>query len=384
VILQLRQGDRVEILEDQNGILKIRYRIDGDFPVEGYITKEAVSETVAADSLKPPSVQYEALAKESPTTQQSELSGLQNSQVLQPNITSRSELKSKPVRPATKRDPGPWLFEVQPRMGLDYWSESLTTKYTADQTKATEPFLEYEMAGIQMGVSGRAGYQWPTKWELGVFGSYGISFLRGSVPGASNTFDPQIEPGNVKATLHDLQMGPYFRRPYLLTRGWSVIPEIKILGGLHFFQTNQLQSKADATENVPSQSVLYSYISFLGDLEVSPEVQMPLSFFAKPNLRVNLFQSFSEGPTTEAGLADEDKLRTGSPKSKAFLLSYGITAGWRADSLGMEVLQLSASWQHRDLSKAFSGRGNRAGMATLDAESTIVVNSFSLNVDYLF
>lgn len=387
---QLKQGDRVEVLSTQDGWSKVRYRLEGDFPVEGWVASGGLGNPSAVKVEAPT---YTPEAKTDLAQGPSELPKMAKPEGVQTQLQSNAEMKKsntesrlgKVAEPARRRE-GPWKFDLRAGLGFNFWTESLHTKLVSNQQSATGDFVKAEMTGLALNPTGHAGYEFSSGIEAGLYGAYELTFFRGTIPAASASNDPRIDPASVQASMHDFRLGPYAKREFRFKRGWGIQPEVRAFPLMNFFLTNQLKSQ-DQT-SVPGQSVLYSYTTFAFKSELIAQIQTPWHLSVSPEVGLMMFQSFSESPTVNsvngAALPEADQLRTGSPASNSLLLSYGVTGSWNLKTFGLEIINLNAYWKVQDFSKKFTGRGNRAGIATLDAESKISMTSMGLSLDYLF
>jgi len=390
--LQLKQGDPVEILEKKDGFLKVRYRIDGDFPVDGWIPEAAISSPSTTAIPENKRQLYEAEEKALVETEVKSFPSQSPSESVKTQMSAKTLLggnKAEALSPLKMhiRPAGPWLYEGYFSLGHNSWHEALRTKKEDTMEYGDAAFLEYDVSGIYMGFSGKLTYQYG-KWELGGLATYGITFFRGSVPTTTTAFRPGLDQGNVQALLHEFILGPYARYPVKLHRDWMLYPEIRLLPMFNMFSTNQLKSTDNVNPGVPGQSALYSFTSLRLDAELAPELHMPFNLRFTPSATVTLFNLFSESPivTSSAGieLDDSNKRRTGSPDGSNFGLGYGAKLAWNLKSYGWETFNLIASYKVTDYSKNYKGVGNRAGVKTIDVKSTASSTVFSFGAEYFF
>lgn len=391
-ILQLKQGDQVDVLGRENGYAKVRFRLEGDFPVEGFILEGALSSKLGAESLAAGSQAYEKSGATAPEMEAKELPRAPLTEQPKIDIQPRGTLDGRSTAQVEESKPwlrqaGPWVYEGHGFVGFTFLEEAFTTKVEATQVYATEPFLKYEMQGVTLAARGRIGYKF-NKLEVGGYGSYDLTFFRGSVPTASATFNPGINKTNVQALMHELKVGPYVRYPFLIAKGWSVRPELRILPSVNLFSTNQLKSFDNVSPGVPGQAVLYSTTNISVMAELAPEVSMPFDLILTPKVGATFFTILMEGQTVNSSagvaLADADKLRTGSPKSPGLLLHYGASLAWNAKRIGAETINVALTYAVTDVSKKFGGLGNRAGVKMIDTKSSSTSTFMGLGIEYLF
>lgn len=380
-ILQLKQGDPVEVLEKKDGFVKIRFKIDGDFPVEGWLPEAALSQTDATTSTTAERQPYEMVPKSPVETEVKEFPNAPLTESVQTQMKAK-DLKAENREAALgpreihRRKPGPWLFETQYLFGYQSWNESIKTKKEDTQTYGDSPFLQYDMSGVLLGAQFKASYDFQM-WEVGGFVSYSLTFFRGSVPATTQTYRPGIDQGNVQALMHDFQLAPFVRYPFKFGSQWILIPELRLISSFNLFSTNQLKSTDNVNPGVLGQSVLYSFSSVRADAEFAPELKMPFNLSLTPKIGVSLFNWFTESPVT-------DVFRTGEPDGTGFNLSYGAKLTWNLKSYDWETLNLVASYSMKDYSKNYKGQGNRAGLKTIDAKSTAHSTLIGLGAEYLF
>ncbi len=388
----------MEITARQPGFVKIRYKLEGDFPVEGWVPEAAlgtgaITEQKVADTQQP----YQVQAEPSTPSAIPDLNRQALSEKIDPSIKVGSPLAGAagrtspaiqtPAKIHKRTNTGPWLYETHVMTGLNFWKEALTSKLESTNAYSTEPFISYEMQGFLLSLEGEAARKFKDI-EAGGFLSYDLSIFRGQVPSASSSFNPHIRSTSVQALLHEINFGPFVRLAYPVAKKVTLIPEARVYGSFSQFTTNQLQTVSDSGLGLNAQSVLFSYTSMQAGFEFIPRVSLPYHLTVSPHAGLGFFTYFSEGPivtTSNGGALDtDDQIRTGSPNGADFAISYGAKISWNLQKYGWETLNLVAAYRVRDYSKKFSGQGNRAGIKTIDAKSEATTESFSLGAEYLF
>lgn len=394
VILKLRKGDAVDVLGKENGFFKIRYKLEGDFPIEGYAPEGALAGARPED-LQKFSKEGQSYKPETPPRSLSEAPPVMPSlptEITKPQISPQ---KGEAVRATSldrevvhKRDPGPWLFEGRASMGYSLMKESLKTK--AVDTAGTpygDPFLQYEMPGLRFGLEGRVLREMGD-YEVGVLTQYAMTLFRGVVANATSNFDPKIDSANVQATRHEFALGPLVAFKYSFHPQWHLRSEVRILPYLVIHTVNQLKSQDNMNPGVTGQSVLYSQNVFGALAEFSPSVSMPHHFRLTPLVGATLYSSFTESPIQTSlngeALSEAETRRTGKPKTGSFVFHYGVELAFNLKPLGWETINMAAAYRVTDLSHQFSGQGNRAGLKTLDVQATSSLTTYSFGVEYLF
>lgn len=388
VILQLRRSDKVDVLETKDSFTKIRFKIDGDFPVEGWVPTDAL--ILGASSIAAaPTQSYQVKPKEEVVSTVDEFPEMLSDEkvmipkgvaTLSPSSEETADTTST-TAPKDKTADGPWLPEFRLMIGYVNFSESLTTENSSGGYFGS-PFLKYDLSGLQFNADTRLYYDMDS-FQVGGALQYAFSLFKDSIS-ASNT---TIQKSNVQAQMHEIRLGPTIRTSFQFTPDFVFTPEVQALGGAQFFSTNQLVDKG-ATGRT-GQPVLFNMTAFYGELVFIPALSLPWNFLLEPEVGVLFNYQFTESPITVTNTdgspkADADKIRTGTPETAHFLFSYGTNLLWSMEKLGMPSTRLFVRYHHMDLSRSYSGLGNRAGIATSDVKASSGLKTIGLGIQYRF
>ena len=302
-----------------------------------------------------------------------------------PREKDTSIVVSKPL----KRAGGRLNLEGQFGIGLQTLSEDLTTKASGSNTYATEPFLSYEMSGLVFDFEGHASFKTISTLHLGLNVKYDFTVYRGSVASESASFAPNINKSNVQALMHDIQLGPAARYQFRINSQYALEPELSVLGAYQLFTTNQLKTKDDLAPGLTGQSVLMNWQIMQIIASMAIRLQMPYEISLKSHLALGLFTQFSESPTTTrdasgALLPEDEMVRTGKPSNAPMHINYGAQLSWNLRRFGLETIEVMGFFNRRDLSRSFSGGGNRASMLMNDTKASTRFYNFGLGGRYLF
>lgn len=393
-ILQLKQGTPIEVIGSESGFAKIRYRLEGEFPIEGFALEDGIRRNIPENQIKalqPKQQNYESEETVEPVIEAAPLPDTLPSESpdasLLPKPKERESLfiVSKPK----KRSQNRLQYEGHFGIGFQTLAEDLTTKPSDSDSYATEPFLSYEMSGVLFDLNGRLTFRATTSLELGLHLSYDFTVFRGSVAAPSASLSPNIDESNVQALMHEIQSGPYARFEYRLNKNYSIEPELSVLGAYQLFTTNQLKTNDDLSPGLQGQSVLMNWQIIQLLPQVSLNIRMPNELSLRTHLALGVWTSFSESPTTTTdangvALAEEEMIRTGAPSSAPLGLNYGAQVNWNLKRLGVETVGLVAFFNSRDVSRSFSGVGNRASMLMKDTKASTQIYNFGIGAEYLF
>ncbi|MBN8555749.1 MAG: hypothetical protein J0L93_09920 [Deltaproteobacteria bacterium] len=365
-VVQLRQGDTLKILEKNSTYAKVEYKIEGDFPVQGWIPIQALSlntlAQVAAPKTQPyaPKLDEEKIQTHIENFPDKALTDKAPAATFEKN-NDRPQLAVKSIA----RNFYPWKFEFQAGFGYSNWDETYKTKNANTGQSYAGNFLKYSMSGMALGTQANAAYDFPELFWLGAQLRYKFVYFSDSI--GSNT---NINSGNVQAQMHEVFLGPFIRQSYTFKENFIFEPELRLLGATQFFVSNQLASRTQ------SQPVIFSFMSYFIKTEFSPKLKYRL-YSLTPSIGMLFFYNFSESPTT-SGATDAQSLRTGSPTVSQFLLSYAATFSYALEKLDFPNSEVYVSYAYTDYSRTYSGAGNRAGIKTLDAENKTSSTDISL------
>ncbi len=393
-ILQLKQGALLEVIGSEGGFARIRYRLEGEFPVEGFALEAGIRRNASPDQI--PLIQskqqdYEAKNLLEPVTEAAPLVNALPSEspdaslIPKPKARESMLIVSKPK----KRSQNRLRAEGHFGLGFQTLAEDLTTKPSDSNSYATEPFLSYEMSGVLFDLNGRMTYRASDSVELGLHLNYDFTVFRGSVAAPSSSLSPNIDESNVQALMHEVQSGPYVRYEYRLNKRFAIEPELSLLGAYQLFTTNQLKTNDDLAPGLQGQSVLMNWQIMQVLPKLSVNLRMPNELLLRTHLALGVWTSFSESPTTTTdangvALAEEDMIRTGAPSSAPMGINYGAQLNWNLKRLGVETMGLIAFFNSRDVSRTFSGSGNRASMLMKDTKTSTRILNFGIGAEYLF
>jgi hypothetical protein len=258
-------------------------------------------------------------------------------------------------------------------LGYSRYGESVSTLNAANQRV---DFLDYVFEGIS------------TQLMAEISHPYQDYFWGGRVRYQFSIYDSEVSDltsgvakSSVLAQLHDTSLGGFIHRRWNFKR-FSLEPELELNVGYQFFSLNSLR---DTTLN---QTVLFGHTSLMINARITPRVYLPWNLVFEPELLVTLYQSTTEQPTDllipAQGTNPAEYMRTGSPKSQSFLLSYGASFLVPLEKIGLENSRLRVYGYLADQSKKFSGTGNRAGILTRGAETKTDILSAGLGYEQRF
>lgn len=391
-VVLLRQGDRVELLQEQAGFARVRYLLDEEFPLEGWMLLESLQ--LNSDVIRLPRSEQnyrpEARALDTaPGATELKTEGLvqdvtlPEEKAIKPNGTDSLQSKRAPKeRPALRLPESTkaprawatdWRFSTNLLMAYSQYSESLTTQ-TSSETPVK--FLDYSFEGF----AAQFYFGAETDWNGFILGSrlgYEYSLYDSEV----NDMAGGVTASSVLAQMHDISLRPYMSRRFDFSK-ISVEPELEL--SLHY-QYLGLNTLRDLTRN---QTVLFGHQMYYLDAKITPRLYLPYKLLLEPFLAITLFQIFTESPTellVEA--TDEDPaeyMRTGAPKTSSFLLTYGASLAYPLEFMGWKNSSIKAFGQYRDISKKFSELGNRAGIQTDRVTSKTHILQAGIGVEYGF
>lgn len=375
VVTQLKRGDRVKILGSESDFVKIEYQLEGEYPLTGFVPKEALSPDALAAL---PTQNYRAEEVESPVT--TEVQKLPETPLTEkvdtPRIPKLQEIEK--LAQAKVRKPRPareWPLYLNFDMGYASWDETLKAK---NGSSYGAPFLKYELTGVEM----NAGIRMERKFSSftgGGFLRYQFDYFSQTIPSTNGT----ISSGSVQAQLHEIKIGPLLRTSYSPTPRWTIEPEIRVAAGYHLFTTNQLQSVTG------SKPVFMSHTAIVANAEFEPSVRGPWGITAKPLVGVWVPLSLSETPIVTKdsngnALGESDQTRTGDPQTGNLNLQYGGSLEYDLSEIDLPGWTCTLSFYIKDYSRKYSGLGNRANVAMNDTKAETKLMSASAGIRYDF
>lgn len=396
--LQFRQTDRLRVLGEQAEFFKVQYWLEGEFPVEAWILKAQVRVLGAEEALPeaPDNPVYDPrIRTEEVITQVEDVPELAEGQVVQLDekaVEQTASIRPSKRTPAPKAKPsirlretkrtgeprqGPWDWELDLSLGFSNYEEKVKTQTQASTSLAE--FLSSQFEGFHMAAGGAVSYQVHPQVRVGGKALYHFDIMTSSVPSGSTTIDN----AGVTAQFHDVGLGPYVEYELSFpSAGIRFSPELWLSGHMQFFDPNQLQ------DSNRGQSVLFGHLAFYGRALLSPKLEFPYGAHLRPQLALSFLYGFTETPTQVVsrnpdGSVDE-VIHTGSPQSTSFALQYGGEIAWSLNALGFQQNEIFFRGFLKNFPKSFSGNGNRAGVRTLNAESSAQKIELSLGYRHLF
>ncbi len=392
-VVLLKRGDLIDVLALAADYYRVRYLIDGDFPVEGWVLQESVqldevmARPIEQQKLNPyrpsPKQEVEATNPEATLKELPEIAQLpegtaqeQKSQALDlldknknPNSESSNTLSNDHNKTASSNSQ--WSGQLS--FGYSRYSESISTLNSSNKRV---PFLKFALEGLGLDLMGQWTYRLRLL-SLGLRGRYFFHFYDSEV---GNT-KVGVARSSVLAQLHEAQLGTLIHRKWDFKR-FAVEPELEVGAS---FQLLSLNSLKDTTLN---QSVFFGHQKIRAYARTVLRTYLPGDFILEPEVSLLLFEKISEQPVDllipEANGSAAEYMRTGVPQGQKFLLTYGGSLLFSLRSLGLPDSRVRIYGTMSDQSKKFSGTGNRAGIATRDAKSSGKMISAGLGYQHTF
>lgn len=380
LLVLLRQGDKLELLESKNSYFKARYLLENQFPVEGWILADQLQIFQDGNLIKinkPKEQAYKA-----PTNRDKaqtkvedfpEVELKENIELPKNPLTNSSNLEvqasnqeTSSKKPSPKRR-GAWAWTSSLGLGWSRYEESLSTKINGKEAEGS--FLDYQLDGLKISLA-LGAFRDFNQFSGGIRGRYAFSFYNSSVSAANFN----IESADVLAQFHQANLEAYGFRAWTFKK-FEFEPELAIGPQFQFFSVNQLRERKLA------HPVLFSDMAVFLNTNLKPKLHTPYNLVLEPYLALIFFYYFVEGPIQRTKDGD---IRTGRPSITTFLFHYGLNLAWEMKQLGLEDHWLRLSYLVEDYSRAFSGEGNRAGLKTEDVKSKLKLQSFSLAYEYRF
>lgn len=393
-VVLLKRGDLIDVLALTADHYRVRYLIDGDFPVEGWVLQESVqlddvmAKPIEQQTLNPyrPSHKKE-VETTSPETTLKELPEIaqlpvgtvheQKSQSLD-LLNKKKTLDSEPPNTLSdeankQKTSSNSRWSGQFSIGYSRYSESIST---LNSNNKRVPFLKYAFEGLGLDLLGQWTYPLQL-FRLGLRGRYFFHFYDSEVGDKKLG----VAPASVLAQLHEAQLGALIQRKWDFQR-FSLEPELEVGAS---FQLLSLNSLRDTTLN---QSVLFGHQKIRAYVRAVARAYLPGDFILEPEISLLLFEKLSEQPVDllipAANGSAAEYMRTGVPQGQKFLLTYGGSFVFSLRSLGLADSRLRIYGIMSDQSKKFSGTGNRAGIATREARSSGKMISAGLGYQHTF
>jgi len=392
-VVLLRRGDRIDVLQYQGDYYRVRYLIDGDFPVEGWVLQESIQLDAAGQ--KPierlDSNRYRPTEREvgvAPTSQLPSGDLPENVKLPEDKMskTTTEEIKkekrvkenpamvfSKNEKPRESKNNSPWKWNAAVRLGYSQYHDAVSSKNSAG---TTTKLLDYTLEGFTMELLGGLTYSLHS-FLLGVRGHYAFTFYDSEVSDVAGG----VSKSSVLAQLHDFGVAGFANRKFDFAK-FSLEPELELGANYQYLSLNSLR---DLTLN---QTVLFGHRLIYLTVAAIPRAYLPFNLILEPELKLTLFQTFTEYPTSllvnKTATTPAEYMRTGAPKTGSMLVSYGGSLAYPLSSMGYEHSRIRAFGFVSDFSKKFSGTGNRAGIRTDSASTKTDIIRAGLGYEYLF
>ena len=246
-VFHVKQGETLKVLELEGNFTKVRYLIDGEFPVDGWILSDALSKRVVSTAELPqiearqeqyrpdPYKNSQSVEEEYPSEKLPEPVEIDS---VTPAEVKKGERKRRPFRRTVyeSEETSRWKPMIRTFAGFRTWEESLKTKHPSTGEFFASSFLDYELTGFNIGFNGDLGYELGS-FLLGATAGYSVTFFNNNV-GPNN---PNITPSSAQGFLHEATVGPFLRWRIQLTRDWAFEPEAQLLGTYQYLSVNQLR-----------------------------------------------------------------------------------------------------------------------------------------------
>jgi len=367
----LRRGQQVQVRGFRGDFARVRFLLDEGFPLEGWLPTDSLlaAQGGEAPMLEQVEQHFRRQAREESeipvfTEFPEQLSELPIDDQLIPSaaplpIERRGRARTSPRR---------WELELSPLVGQ--WRESFVTKLDGEDY-AEAPFLDYKIAGI--GIHARLSLEIPNFLffpNFRFFSDYEFIFFDAQISPS-----PGVERSDILAQWHEIGFGGE------VSHHWKFDKiGVRAIGRLSpQFQYLNTNSLIDSQNRTP---LLYSHWAAYLRSVLAVQVDLPWDLEFQPEFHIQLFYLFNElatGATSSGQL-----LRTGAPEMKLFNFSFGAHLRWNLQMLDYENSFLRLGVQWRDYSRSFSDEGNRAAVATQDAQSSSQLVTIGLGIDHRF
>lgn len=392
-VVLLKAGDSLTVLATSGAFSQVRYYIDGDFPVEGWVPSEGIK-MISAQTEEPAELSRQAY--EPNQTEESVVTSVQ--EVPQEELPESVELpeeidlkkfpdptripstagvredqkKSSPslqLEPQKRQADRDWQYQLGFNLGRSTFKEALSSQGDSQE------FLSYKIQGLLLEAQGKATHALKAyQTNTGLTGSYTFNFYDSSV-GGGNT---NVVPSSIQAQRHHLRIGGFLEKDYQLHRLFIFNPEAQFNLHFEYFATNQLRTTGLGTINFP---VLFGYWAFYPSLDFIPRLYLPYDFQFSPLLSLILIYMFDELDTQTVGT---NLVGTGKADKSFFGLKYGFDLLWNMRSLRLENADLRLGFHMTDIDRKFKGNGNRAAIAVQNGKSNISISEIQLGFEYQF
>lgn len=396
-VVLLRAGDKIQVIQQGENLSKVKYLLEDQFPVEGWLpnaafrtlkTNEAAPGPLETQEYTPESrdqkviTQVQQIPSEELPEQAELPDRLKRAERLpdrKPSSTNRRRpISSEPFRLKERgTQTNPWFGSFGIFAGINEFKEKVST-LDANDNRAN--LVNYKISGPQFGFKSFYGYQYP-EYRFGGRLDYAITLFDTTIGGGSSN----VGGSNIQAQLHDAKLGAFGSKRWNFKKwgyDFGLEPEAQLSFNFQMLDTNQLLTNAlDSNGNSLNFPVLFGYQAYYSMLEITPRAYLPFRFVLEPRLGVTLFYMFTELDTRDFGA--QGQLRTGKPAMSMFDLSYGVDLSWNLAPLRVPG-QIKAGVHSNTFNRKFSGAGNRAARATRSAKSKIETFVYTFGYDYLF
>ncbi|MGA0162692.1 MAG: hypothetical protein ACO3LE_00380 [Bdellovibrionota bacterium] len=376
VLLLVRQADKLKVLGEEAEFFQVEYFLENQYPIKGFIRKEYLGDLSSQTEVSRSTEQSytPSLEREAVQTEALELEDQKSQQRIEIPATLKKvdslELITTPTESVTEKTKSPeeWKYSLEFDLGWQQYQERVFTLVGGAYPNI--PLIDYSLEGIDLQFGFSIFRRWFGSVDAGARAQYEVSALQADV----KRNNAQIEAADALAQWHRLSVEIFASRDFQIKK-WLLQPELAARFQWHLFSVNQLRDKNLA------QPILFSNIGYYGEIAFRPKLQSPYFLSLQGYLGLLLFYQFSEGPlqSTEQGI-----IQTGTPNSQKMLLQYGGSLAWDLKSLGLKDQEIILGYRFEDLSKSFSGEGNRAGFKLQEAQSKSKIHRLSLGYRFDF
>lgn len=375
VLLLLRQADKLKVLGEEAEFFQVEYFLENQYPIKGFIRKEYLGDLSEQTEVSRPTEQsyipsFEREAVQTEALKLEDQKSQQRIEIPAPIKMDSPKLAIAPRELHTEKTklPEEWKYSLEFDLGWQQYQEQVFTWVGGAYPNTA--LVDYSLEGINLQFGFSIFRKWLGSFNAGARAQYEVSPLQADVK-KDNT---QIEAADALAQWHRLSVEIFASRDFQIKK-WMLQPELAARFQWHLFSVNQLRDKNLA------QPILFSNIGYYGEIAFRPKLQSPYFLSLQGYLGLLLFYQFSEGPLQST---QQGNIQTGTPKSQKMLLQYGGSLAWDLKSLGLKNQEILLSYRFEDLSKGFSGQGNRAGFKLEEARSKSKIQSLRLGYRFDF
>ena len=373
VLLLLRQADKLKVLGEEAEFFQVEYFLENQYPIKGFIRKEYLGDLSEQTEVSRPTEQsyIPSLEREAVQTEALELEDQKSQQRIEiPAASKIDNSLSASTRMAAEKSKSPeeWKYSLEFDLGWQQYQEQVFT--LVDGAYPKSPLIDYSLEGVDFQFGFSIFRRWFGSFDAGARAQYEVSVLQADV----KRNNAQIETADALAQWHRLSVEIFASRDFQIKK-WMLQPELAARFQWYLFSVNQLRDKNLA------QPILFSNIGYYGEIAFRPKLQSPYFLSLQGYLGLLLFYRFSEGPLQST---KQGNIQTGTPKAQKMLLQYGGSLAWDLKSLGLKDQEILLSYRFEDLSKSFSGEGNRAGFKLQEAQSKSKIHRLSLGYRFDF